>query len=456
MTNLFKKSALVVALFAAASAQAGNLTKTGGALATGYSKQAENVVSVPGAALTLTADVAYPIGSVITVTFSGGQLSQPGTADSSVGAVDYDLIEATPTTLKFKTKGAVIPANDTFTLAGYQFTAASLADVSSVSATVSVVSVTGVSIDPAGTGQSLTTPVVLAGDQFAGKVTKATQNIDLASGRSVLAGDVKSFILEVFTSNANTFFTSKELSTVAGTLGTGNKVTHTFTGDWSFVVDTDTAKDGIQAATGALTPAGTGCAVKSLTKTALVLECDAATAAPFTTGDGSTATPYARAITNSNKVTVDLVKAGASATSPLVNTTFKVTSVQTYNTSKTATIIADKEVLELKDNGTTKHVDYMPFGENISQIVYVTNLVEEAGKVRLTVWDEKGNKVANNVEVATAVTKNGIIPLAGELKKLVGDKATGKYRFSVSLESSNATVYAAYRVGADAAYVVVR
>lgn len=455
MTNLFKKSALVVALFAAASAQAGNLTKTGGALATGYSKQAENVVSVPGASLTLTADVAYPIGSVITVTFSGGQLSQPGTADSSVVAVDYDLIEATPTTLKFKTKGAVIPANDTFTLAGYQFTAASLADVSSVSATVSVVSVTGVSIDPAGTGQSLTTPVVLAGDQFAGKVTKATQNIDLASGRSVLAGDVKSFNLEVFTSNANTFFTSKELSTVAGTLGTGNKVTHTFTGDWSFVVDTDTAKDGIQAATGALTPAGTGCAVKSLTKTALVLECDAAGVNPYVAGDG-VATAYSRNITNSNKVTVDLVKAGASATSPLVNTTFKVTSVQTYNTSKTATIIADKEVLELKDNGTTKYVDYMPFGENISQIVYVTNLVEEAGKVRLTVWDEKGTKVANNVEVTTKVTANGIIPLAGELKKIVGDKATGKYRFSVSLESSSATVYAAYRVGADAAYVVVR
>lgn len=458
MTNLFKKSALVVALFAAASANAGNLVKTGGALATGFSKQAENVVSVNGAGLTLTAGAEYPIGSVITVTFSAGQLSLPGTADSSNAAVDYDLLEATPTSLKFKVKGAAIAATETFTLAGYQFTAASLADVASVTATVSVVSVTGVAIDPAGTGESLATTVVMAGNQFGGKVTKATKNIDLSTGRALLTGDVKSFDLEVLTANANTFFSSTAKSTVANPLAAAGKVTHTITGDWSFIVDTKADTAGIQPATGALTPTGTGCAVKSVTATAVVLECDGPAAAESISGAGTTADPFVRSYPTSNKLTVDLVKAGASDKSPLMNTTFKVTSVQVYGAgaNKTTTVVEDKEILELKDNGTTKHVDYMPFGENISQIVYVTNLTDEAGKIRLTVWDQDGKKVANNVEVTATVTANGIIPLAGELKKIVGEKATGKFRFTVSLESSDATVYAAYRVGADAAYVVVR
>lgn len=459
MTNLFKKSALVVALFAAASAHAGNLTKTGGALATGFSKQAENVVSVNGAGLTLTTGAAYPEGSVITITFSAGQLSLPGTAGTNAVGITFDLLEATPTSLKFKVKGAAgIASGETFTLSGYQFTAASLADVASVSATASVVSVTGVAIDPAGTGQSLSTTVVLAGNQFAGKVTKETKNIDLATGRALLAGDVKSFDLDILTANANTFFTSTAKSTVASPLAAAGKVTHTISGDWSFIVDTNATTAGIQPATGALTVTGTGCSVKSVTAAAVTVECDGPAAADAITGAGTTADPFVRSYPTSNKLTVDLVKAGASDKSPLQNTTFKVTSVQVFGAAnnKTVTIVDNKDILELKDNGTTKYVDYMPFGENISQIIYVTNLTEEAGKIRLTVWDQDGKKVANNVEVTTKVTSNGIIPLAGELKKLVGDKANGKYRFSVSAESSDATVYAAYRVGADAAYVVVR
>jgi len=100
-------------------------------------------------------------------------------------------------------------------------------------------------------------------------------------------------------------------------------------------------------------------------------------------------------------------------------------------------------------NGTSKNISYMPYGENVSQIIYLTNSGSVEGAISYVAYDEAGTKFEGTLPSMT--TAKGITQLAGELKTDLATQGftAGKLNITITVNapSGQITAYAAYNVG---------
>lgn len=100
-------------------------------------------------------------------------------------------------------------------------------------------------------------------------------------------------------------------------------------------------------------------------------------------------------------------------------------------------------------NGSTVNVPYMPYGPNVSQIMYITNDGTQSGDIMVTAFDDKGNMydlgvvgtaAANTVTKITRLVNDGLLAAGFN-----GTKAS--ITVTVNAPDSDITVYAGYNVG---------
>jgi len=106
-------------------------------------------------------------------------------------------------------------------------------------------------------------------------------------------------------------------------------------------------------------------------------------------------------------------------------------------------------------NGANVNVPYMPYGDNISQILYVTNTGVQTGDITVEAFDADGNVYDLGVvatAAAGAVTKI-TVPVNQGLA--VQGMVNGKVSLNVTVNAPSAdiTVYSAYTVGTVRGYV---
>ena len=100
-------------------------------------------------------------------------------------------------------------------------------------------------------------------------------------------------------------------------------------------------------------------------------------------------------------------------------------------------------------NGALVFVPYMPYGDNISQIIYVANRGGQTGEITIDAFDEQGatysfsgGTVANGtVKMLSGIIRDGLVT--------AGFKAPGKVAFEITVNApdKDIDVYSAYNVG---------
>lgn len=465
MTNLFKKSLLATALMAiAGTASAANILEADAA-PTAVSKQnAAGSFTTTGnnVSVTLQNDIptgASMVGTEVVVTYSGAQLSTAPVLTTAGETWTRTAVSATSATFRLDATNGVVAATDKLVISGHQWLTSSLLESDGVSITVAVRSATGVGIEPAQTGEKLTRKIVYVGDEYGVKVAtggKLDREIDLSTSRtkftSATGGEAAAntrysrLTFNVTDAAGATYKNDAGTDTVANfaTTTTRGDTDFTLTGDFSWIKDDNATTAGIQAKSGTIVFSdATNCSVKEITAGAVKFTCTNA----FTAGDG-----YIR---------FDIYQGGTASPVAVNDTDYTLSAVQKFTpASGSATSVAAANNLTAgswTNNGTTKALDYMPFGTDVSQIIYVTNLTAEVGKIYVTATLEDGSKLLSGVYLADTIA-NGITPLAAKLEAaLVGKAVAGKkVALSFDIESSNATVYGAYKIGSDRALVVTR
>ncbi len=465
MTNLFKKSLLATALMAiAGTASAANILEAD-ALPTAVSKQnAAGSFTTTGnnVSVTLQNDIptgASMVGTEVVVTYSGAQLSTAPVLTTAGETWTRTAVSATSATFRLDATNGVVAATDKLVISGHQWLTSSLLESDGVSITVAVRSATGVGIEPAQTGEKLTRKIVYVGDEYGVKVAtggKLDREIDLSTSRtkftSATGGEAAAntrysrLTFNVTDAAGATYKNDAGTDTVANfaTTTTRGDTDFTVTGDFSWIKDDNATTAGIQAKSGTITLSdATNCSVKEITAGAVKFTCTNA----FTAGDG-----YIR---------FDIYQGGTASPVAVNDTDYTLSAVQKFTpASGSATSVAAATNLTAgswTNNGTTLALDYMPFGTETSQIIYVTNLTAEVGKIYVTATLEDGSKLLTGVYLADTIA-NGITPLAAKLEAALAGKAVAgkKVALSFDIESSEATIYGAYKVGADRALVVTR
>ncbi len=465
MTNLFKKSLLATALMAiAGTASAANILEADAA-PTAVSKQnAAGSFTTTGnnVSVTLQNDIptgASMVGTEVVVTYSGAQLSTAPVLTTAGETWTRTAVSATSATFRLDATNGVTAATDKLVISGHQWLTSSLLESDGVSITVAVRSATGVGIEPAQTGEKLTRKIVYVGDEYGVKVAtggKLDREIDLSTSRtkftSATGGEATAntrysrLTFNVTDAAGATYKNDAGTDTVANfaTTTTRGDTDFTLTGDFSWIKDDNATTAGIQAKSGTIVFSdATNCSVKEITAGAVKFTCTNA----FTAGDG-----YIR---------FDIYQGGTASPVAVNDTDYTLSAVQKFTpASGSATSVAAATNLTAgswTNNGTTKALDYMPFGAETSQIIYVTNLTAEVGKIYVTATLEDGSKLLTGVYLADTIA-NGITPLAAKLEAALAGKAVAgkKVALSFDIESSNATVYGAYKVGSDRALVVTR
>lgn len=464
MTNLFKKSLLATALMVVAgTASAANILEAD-AVPKAVSKQnAAGSFTTTGNDVLVSLENAIPtgasmVGTEVVVTYSGAQLSTAPTLSSAGETWTRTAVSATSATFRLDVTDGVAAAGK-LTISGHQWLTSSLVDADGVSITVAVRSATGVGIEPAQTGQKLTRKIVYVGDEYGVKVTtngKMDREIDLSTNRtkftSATAGEATAntrysrLTFNVTDAAGVTYKDDSNADQTAtfATTTTRGDTDFTVTGDFSWIKDDNATTAGIQAKTGTIVFGdATNCSVKEITAGAVKFTCTNA----FTAGDS-----YVR---------FDIYQGGTASPVAVADSDYTLSAVQKFTpASGSATSVAAGTNLTAgswTNNGTTKALDYMPFGVDTSQIIYVTNLTAEVGKIYVTATLEDGSKLLSGVYLADTIA-NGITPLAAKLEAALAGKAVAgkKVALSFDIESSNATIYGAYKVGADRALVVTR
>lgn len=106
-------------------------------------------------------------------------------------------------------------------------------------------------------------------------------------------------------------------------------------------------------------------------------------------------------------------------------------------------------------DGSSTFVNYMPYGDAISQMIYATNNGSVDGSVTVSGYDEAGKKYGP-YKLATVKAKS-VLNLSGLIKdKLVADGVkTGKVALTIDTDAPSVVIYGAYNVGGtDRALVI--
>lgn len=134
--------------------------------------------------------------------------------------------------------------------------------------------------------------------------------------------------------------------------------------------------------------------------------------------------------------------------------TFNYTSAGGTAGIKTST--ADLAVGEWTLNGASVVIPYMPYGDSVSQIIYLTNTGGITGNISVTARDQSSNFYDLGVVGSSAA--NGVIKLTTLIKVGLSGKGftSGKLAITISAEvpQSQVIVYASYSVGgADRGFI---
>ena len=373
-------------------------------------------------------DNGYQVGDKIVFTFpndvfdisSNASIAAFGTADPglTVGAPVYSGGNSVSFTITAAT--AVTKANAVeIVLEGVNLAKANLQASGNVDATFSVIS----SVNNTSYEVKTATIAKVATELSLDVTTKANEVIDVNKSRKEFVGGAKTDDVVV------------DPAAKAGVkLGvTVSKTVYTLKGDFSFL---DTDGDGKDE----FTITATGSSDNSVTVAA----------------DYQSATVTD---TSANMPAVTFTVEATDGKTVIPATTFTAETAVTYQPNTAGNVATVANFSEAAGswtlNGASVNVPYMPYGTNISQIIYVTNTSALAGEVEVTATGEDGTVYELGV-VATAgkgVTRLHEV-IATKLEE-AGFNMSGKVAFDVVVNApeGNITVYAAYKVGEDRALV---
>lgn len=105
--------------------------------------------------------------------------------------------------------------------------------------------------------------------------------------------------------------------------------------------------------------------------------------------------------------------------------------------------------------GVTTTFSYMPYFDNIDQILMVTNNGNNDAAITVTARDKSGNKYGP-VKLPVVATAKGVTKITGQVKEALKDEGfeEGSVKLSITVNSSSVDVYGAYNVdGNDRGYV---
>jgi hypothetical protein len=133
---------------------------------------------------------------------------------------------------------------------------------------------------------------------------------------------------------------------------------------------------------------------------------------------------------------------------------FTVSSVATFGT--TAESLGSASAGSWKLDGAVVNVPYMPYGNNISQILYVSNAGSLTGDISVTAFDSAG--MSYDLGVIAVSEAGKITKITSEVKDALEAKGftSGKVSLTVTVnaQDKDVTVYGSYSVGgADRGFV---
>ena len=132
---------------------------------------------------------------------------------------------------------------------------------------------------------------------------------------------------------------------------------------------------------------------------------------------------------------------------------FTVDVVYNYNngasTASSTTVVSGISAGAWTQNGATVVVPYMPYSDNASQIIYLTNKGTLSGDISVTAYDESGN--AYDLGVMTTTSPGKLTKLATLIKTALEAKGVSKAKLTLTITAevpkADIIVFASYNVG---------
>jgi len=500
MTNLFKKTFVAVAVASISSVAMADAVVT--VVPTSVSVEASaSATNIPTKAITIQLGAEYAVGDIVTLTVSGNaadRLSWPnnltipaaiisstprvapatgvsaavvsktvvlGRLSNTEGGATYrvtSLVDTAPAnpnaalvapddvapTYTYTTNGATISAF-TINLKRDVVAANNLVTLSYAAQTS-----TGVALDTAGNG--LTKTLTVSGETYY-NATLPTSTFGQNMARKIAIEYARTrFTTNGASNNAKdsaVFSVGKDGSAYAGprdTVGTvfdrdtsDDKATFVVNGDFSWVKDIKKYQNSISVA-------GAGCELKDADVTVKsvkftdnsvaggVLSCTLA----LDLADGLALSAPAIIEPQTFTYNASVAYKDTGATYPALGTGVERSKVIAENANGGSWVL----------NAYSAEVNYMPYGDGISQILYFTNKGGTVGKIFADVWTTAGTKVLSNQEVGVTVA-NGKTMLSGSVRDALAAKGVTSDRVRIRLvaevPATQGAVYSAYNVSGD-------
>jgi len=277
--------------------------------------------------------------------------------------------------------------------------------------------------------------------------------VDVEKGRYQFAtSDASTLLSATGTNDTLTFTLNNNAGSASSWDATLTSVVGVINGDFSFADGGNTTAGcqnsdltsglGRIAASGATLSINSACSQLTFTATA----AGAVTIALGTSGPGITAPTNGSILDAPQEFTVDAL-------------TYNYAGQDGGSTAtKSVAFSATGSGGEWTLNGLLSKVSYMPYGDGISRIVYITNRSAQTGGVSATAIDDKG-KECEIPSVATA-TKGTVTLLSAGLdagiKACFGEGYSGRVAFDITanIPADDAEIYSAYNVNGNRVLVV--
>lgn len=378
----------------------------------------------------------YRVTSLVDTAPANPNAAQPVVADQAAPTYTYTTNGATISAFIINLKRDVVAANNLVTL--------------SYAAQTS----TGVSLDTAGNG--LTKTLTIAGETYY-NATSASTTFGQNGARKIAIEYARTRFTTSGTSNnakdSGVFAVGKEGVAYAGPrdlVGTAfdadtsdDKATFEVMGDFSWVKDIKKYQNSISVS-------GAGCELKDADVTVNkvkftdnsvgggVLSCTLA----LDLADGLALSAPAIIEPQGFTYNASVTYKDTGATYPTLGTGVERSKVIAENAAGGSWVL----------NAYSAEVNYMPYGDGISQILYFTNKGGTVGKIFADVWTTAGTKVLSNQEVGVTVA-NGKTMLSGTVRDALAAKGVTSDRVRIRLvaevPASQGAVYSAYNVSGD-------
>lgn len=446
MKNTFKKSLLAVTVAGISAAAIADADLDTSALI-GISTDGQLGATQSSGTVTATLGAEYTAGDIIKLNFSGASLDTNSVSAPTGGDLTLGVLESDESGVTYRVVStSANTSGDKIDFGTFSFDSDELAASGVVSATYSAETSTGVSLD---SGKNNSATLIVSAGQLVATVQR--------SGRLNGTANI-SYDRFLFTDNSAT---DKLTFTIGGSDGVYNdedvliapfsnpatitEAMYTVSGDFSWVVDTNENVEGIQADSDTFT---VDCSAGSLKSGSFEVESDQVS---FVCEGMSLSTSYAFP-----SLTMDLRQGESStfALNPIPTTSFNASidykATAAAESEYSSSVYAGAWTL----NAAEAFVNYMPYGPNISQIVYITNTGSKTGAITVNVYDENGEVLVEGLDAGMA-TAGGVTKITGQITDAIGD-FNGKARIEITVDApqNDIEVYSAYNVGgSDRGYV---